>query len=140
VTTVYLLNTDLDNTHTAALWVGGRQVANILVPPADVRPVFLSRGLVIVPADKFIDLKRWSCPDGRHVIKCTSLNTQTVSLYALTQRALRVMVNGKTVWCAPGVDSRVTLRRRVDPVARAFFAPDFMAEPRIRWQGGDCPY
>jgi hypothetical protein len=140
ITVVYLLNTDPDSALTAVIWVRGRSVTNVAVAPSDLAVLYINRGLAAIPADKTIDVRTWSVKSDTHVIRVVSLRTQAVRLVNLEDNARTAIFNGRRVRLGPRATRAVPVRRRIDPEHREAYAPDFLDEPELIYDGSGLPY
>ncbi len=132
VTTVYLLNTDLDSPHPVNLHVGDTCLPAIEVPATDIRIVHIAHGLVLIPEQKFTDIKAWTCKGNGHRIDYTSLNRQKALIVNLEGRTQRVQIGGRTVSCPSGRSVTAALPRQVDEKRKEFFAKGFLDEPPVK--------
>jgi hypothetical protein len=132
--TVYLLNTDLDCSASARLWLRGRTTEPFDIPASDLRLAYCLDRLILIPEDRHVDLAVWKMRKGRHDVRLFSAQRQRLEIHNLGGSRLIVSVNGTTHPCEPGARNVMDMPRTVDPSRKEFFAPDFLEEPPVRYK------
>lgn len=140
ITTVYLLNADFDCANLVRLWINGKTVPSLEVPPNEMRIVYYYQGLVIIPQDKFIDLRSWRVKKHYHQIELFNLRGQKLKVYNLSNHKKSVEVNGRKTICERDNGSSLVLKRKIDPLRREFFDPAFLDEPKTSYKPTELQY
>ena len=141
IKTVYLLNTDLGNTSIASLWLDGSKIAELPIAAADMRIVFVSKHLAIIPEDKCTEIKFWRSSDEKAAddIEMALLKTQKITFVNLTRKERILTLNGRFIQCQPG-QIVLDVEKRIDLDSKEYYADDFLAEPELIWNGSGLPY
>ncbi len=140
VTAIELLNTDPDCPSPAQLWINGGTTGSFEIPANSLRVAYQLGELVIVPEDPLVDLKSWEVSGGRTRIELFSVSDQSVVVHNPGRSAQKVTLNGSARALKPGESLSFSLRRKIDPARREFFAPDFLEEPKVQVGNLALPY
>lgn len=138
---IYLLNTEFDCRHFAGLWIKGKVVSELVIPPAEMRVVYLYKDLVLLPENRSVDLESWTIKRNMHRINLYSLSRQKITVCNLTGgREQKVQINGRCFQCPPGGNRSIVLDKRVDMAHKEFFDKGFLNDPAMIWNPGNLPY
>jgi len=137
---VYFLNTEPDNDAAVRLWVKGRATEPFHVPAGALRLAYLCGSLVLLPVDKCVDVESWQVTSGAQRVELFTVRAQEVAVHNVGAKPASIVLNGTRRTLEPGACKRVSLKKRVDPERRAFFAADFLEEPKANYRHAGLPY
>jgi len=137
---IYILNTDPDCSASVRLWLRDRLTEEFIVGPGELRLAYCLNQVVVLPEDKYVDIKSWDFVHYRHSIEFYSLRNQKIRIHNLGKEKLTVLLNGVRCSCRPGESFELHLHKMVDPARKKFFAPDFLKEPAVKYKYVPLPY
>lgn len=123
---IYLLNTDPDVSAAARLWVEGKLTGEFLVPPAEMVVGYRFGDVVIMAADKGIELER---AEGLQ-LRFYSARPQALTVHNVGSESCEISINGIGATVPAGAATAVALDRSVQ-AGNSAYAEDFLEEPEI---------
>jgi hypothetical protein len=137
VESIYLLNTDPDCDALCRLNVRGRDSGTFTIPANDLRLAYCRGDVLLIPRDKCVDIESWLDANS---VKLFTATAQTIEVHNVGRQATSVSINGTSRTIEPGASAMIKTRKRVDPDRAAFFADDFLDEPKVRYRDAPLPY
>ncbi len=137
---IYLLNTDPDCDASARLWIRGRKTQQFGIPANDLKLAYRCGDVVLLLAEKCIDIKTWKLNGAKHEVRLFAARSQKIQIHNVGKGELSVTVNGKRCRCAPGEKKSLPLAKCVDPKRKEFFASNFLSEPPVKYKHASLPY
>ncbi len=97
-------------------------------------------GLVIIPEDRFIDIRKWTAKGKTHILEYISLKKQSVVIYNTKRTVQKIRIGGKIIQCSSEKPSMIYLDKKSDEESNKFYSKNFMKGPFIKWEMKGLPY
>ncbi|MEN6548358.1 MAG: hypothetical protein ABFE07_20135, partial [Armatimonadia bacterium] len=112
------------------VWVEGRLSEEFTIPANEMLVAYRLGEVLVVAADKCVELERWEGTEGEVELSLYSVRGQALGVHNVGGEARVVKVNGTAVAVGAGEAAEVEIERREAPGGEGY-AEDFLEEPEL---------
>lgn len=95
LTTVYLLNTDLEVPCATNLWIGNKMIPDLIIPSCEMRIAYLYKSCCVIPGHRSVHVHNIGLSKGGYQVLLEGQGTQTIDIFSLKAAFTKARFNGK---------------------------------------------